>query len=171
MFFLILILAPFGHKCSHKILLKYFNLLLITDGATSSTPKQFLWMVKLVVTKQWALKGICSIYLFSNLMFTSVMQDFKIDEHKIVNFWVAVSERDIISYHIISYHIISYHIISYHIISYHIISHHIISYHISYHIISYHIISYHIISYNLFSFCGSVQDYKIHIDMEIVIFA
>ena len=67
-----------------------------------------------------------------------------------------------ISYHIISYHIISYHIISYHIISYHIIS---------YHIISYHIISYHIISYIiLFSFHKSVQDYIIHMDMEIIIF-
>ena len=30
--------------------------------------------------------------------------------------------------------------------------------------------SYHII-YHLFSFCGSVQDYKIHMDMEIVKFA
>jgi len=29
--------------------------------------------------------------------------------------------------------------------------------------------SYHVISYNLFSFCGSVQDYKIHMDMEIVL--
>ena len=27
------------------------------------------------------------------------------------------------------------------------------------------------ISFNLFSFCGSIQDYKIHMDMEIVIFA
>ena len=25
----------------------------------------------------------------------------------------------------------------------------------------------HIISYHLFSFCGSLQDYKIHMDMEI----
>ena len=29
---------------------------------------------------------------------------------------------------------------------------------------------YHII-YHLFSFCGSVQDYKIHIGLEIVVFA
>jgi len=29
----------------------------------------------------------------------------------------------------------------------------------------------HIISYHLFSFHGSVQDYKIHMDMEIVKFA
>jgi hypothetical protein len=41
--------------------------------------------------------------------------------------------------------------------------------HITYHII-YHIISHHI-SYNLFSFHGFVQDYKIHMDMEIVKFA
>jgi len=27
-----------------------------------------------------------------------------------------------------------------------------------------------IISYHLFSFCGSIQDYKIHMDMEIVKF-
>jgi len=47
---------------------------------------------------------------------------------------------------------------------YHIISYLIISYHI----ISYHIISYHIISYHLFSFRGSIQDYKIHLDKEIV---
>ena len=40
---------------------------------------------------------------------------------------------------------------------------HIISYYISYHILSYHIISYY-----LFSFCGSLQDYKIHMGMEIV---
>ena len=33
----------------------------------------------------------------------------------------------------------------------------------------YHIISsYHIIQYHLFSFCGSLQDYKIHMDMETV---
>jgi len=29
----------------------------------------------------------------------------------------------------------------------------------------------HIMSYYLFSFCGSIQDYKIHMDMEIVKFA
>jgi len=29
----------------------------------------------------------------------------------------------------------------------------------------------YVISYNLFSFRGSVQDYKIHMDMEIVKFA
>jgi len=28
----------------------------------------------------------------------------------------------------------------------------------------------HIISYNLFSFCKSVQDYVIHMDMETIIF-
>ena len=39
-----------------------------------------------------------------------------------------------------------------------------------YHILSYHIISYHI-PYHLSSFRGSVQDYKIHMDMEIVIYA
>ena len=78
-----------------------------------------------------------------------------------------------ISYHIISYHIISYHIISYHIISYRIISYHIIYHIISYQIISYRIRSYHIIypiSYHLFSFCKFIQDYIIHMDMEIVIF-
>jgi len=30
---------------------------------------------------------------------------------------------------------------------------------------------YHIVHYHLFSFGGSLQDYKIHMDMEIVIFA
>jgi hypothetical protein len=30
---------------------------------------------------------------------------------------------------------------------------------------------YHIISYHLFTFRGSIQDYKIHMDMEIVVFA
>jgi hypothetical protein len=54
-----------------------------------------------------------------------------------------------------------------HIISYHIISYHIISYYISYYI-SYHILSYHTISYHLFSFCGFLQDYKLHMDKEIV---
>ena len=75
----------------------------------------------------------------------------------------------IVECHIILY-IVLYHIISYHII-YHII-HHIsyTTYHISF--ISFisciiHII-YHI-SYHLFSFCRSVQDYKIHMDMERVI--
>ena len=57
--------------------------------------------------------------------------------------------------HIMSW-TISYHIISYHIISCHVMSCHVISYPISYH---------------LFSFRGSVQDYKIHVDTEIVIFA
>jgi hypothetical protein len=28
-----------------------------------------------------------------------------------------------------------------------------------------------VISYHLYSICGSVQDYKIHMDMEVVIFA
>ena len=85
--------------------------------------------------------------------------------------------------------------ISYHIISYHIIYlQHVPDYnrtyalfHILYHIISYHIIylqhvpdynrmyalfhrSYHIISYHLFSFRRSIQNYIIHMDMEIVIF-
>ena len=32
------------------------------------------------------------------------------------------------------------------------------------------VMSYHIISYHLFSFRKSVQDYIIHMDMEIVIF-
>jgi len=37
-------------------------------------------------------------------------------------------------------------------------------------IIKLHHMIIHIISYHLFSFHGSVQDYKIHMDMEIVIF-
>ena len=61
----------------------------------------------------------------------------------------------------ISYHITSYHIV-YHILSYHIISH------IVYHVMLYHI--YHIIPYHSFSFPKSIQDYIIHMDMEIVIF-
>jgi hypothetical protein len=40
-------------------------------------------------------------------------------------------------------------------------------YHIAY---QRHIISYHVTSYHLFSFRKSVQDYIIHMDMEIVIF-
>ena len=67
-----------------------------------------------------------------------------------------------ISYHIVSYHIISYRIVAYPTISYHII-YHIISYIISYIYHVYHIIYY--IIYHLFSFCRSVQDYKIHMDM------
>jgi len=67
-----------------------------------------------------------------------------------------------------TYHTI-YHIIY---IIYHIIFQTIsyrISYYIIYYIISYHI-SYHITPYHLFSFRKSVQDYIIHMGMEIVIF-
>jgi len=71
-------------------------------------------------------------------------------------FWIL--EMFLCSYKNMGRHIMNW-AISYHII----ISYCIVSYHISYHIL------YHI-SYHLFAFCGSVQDYKIHMDMEIVIF-
>jgi len=37
-------------------------------------------------------------------------------------------------------------------------------------IIPLHIVYFHELSYHLFSFHGSIQDYTIHMDMEIVIF-
>ena len=90
-----------------------------------------------------------------------------ITSHRIASYRIA-SHR-IASHRIASHRIASHRFASLRFASHHITSHHITSHRIAFYRIVTYIISF-IISYHLFSFCKSVQDYIIHMDLEIIIF-